>query len=170
MVKIWNKPKFVLNSNYVITLDHIAERDIALVENLLVHKNIEAQVEEWRQRGIVDESFKKADVLETDLTGTRLAKPYQYPPIDTKSNHTTHDIGTSVGHCEERRDEAISGVPWRRWLRCARNDPVANPRCANLVWSDLGTSKTWNWAYLAYSTTLTRRWTAGSLKVKTTRL
>ncbi len=41
-------------------------------------------------------------------------------------------------HEQERRDEAISGVPLRRLLRCARNDPVANPRCANLVWSDLG--------------------------------
>jgi len=40
LVKIWNKPKFVLNAGYVITLDHIAERDMALVERLLEHPNM----------------------------------------------------------------------------------------------------------------------------------
>lgn len=59
LVKIWNKPKFVLNSNYVITLDRIAETDIALVEKLLAHENLKAQIEEWRLLGIVDDSFKK---------------------------------------------------------------------------------------------------------------
>ena len=34
LVKIWNKPKFVLNSNYVITLDRIAAKDISLVERM----------------------------------------------------------------------------------------------------------------------------------------
>jgi adenine-specific DNA-methyltransferase len=86
LVKIWNKPKFVLNSNYVITLDRIAEKDggLAVVEKLLAHKNFKAQVEEWQQLGIVDKSFKNADVLDKDLTGKRLAKPYQHLPIDTK--------------------------------------------------------------------------------------
>ena len=28
LVKIWNKPKFVLNSNYVITLDRIAAKGV----------------------------------------------------------------------------------------------------------------------------------------------
>ncbi len=37
LVKIWNKPKFVKNSNYVITLDRIV--DIALTEKILKHKN-----------------------------------------------------------------------------------------------------------------------------------
>jgi adenine specific DNA methylase Mod len=55
-----------------------------VVEKLLAHKNFKAQVEEWRQLGIVDDSFKKAEVLEKDLTGKRLGKPYQHLPIDTK--------------------------------------------------------------------------------------
>jgi adenine-specific DNA-methyltransferase len=86
LVRIWNKPKFVLNSNYVITLDRIAEKDggLAVVEKLLAHENFKAQVEEWRQLGIVDESFMKADVLEKDGKGKRLTTPYQHLPIDTK--------------------------------------------------------------------------------------
>ena len=83
LVKIWNKPKFVLNSHYVITLDRIGEKDIAVVEKLLTHKNFRAQIEEWRQLGIVDDSFKKTAVLEKDFTGKYIAKPYLYLPVDT---------------------------------------------------------------------------------------
>src|SRR3970040_2484911 len=75
LVKIWNKPKFVLNSNYVITLDRIAEKDIALVEKLLAHKNFKAQIEEWQRLGIVNDSFRKTAVLEKEGKGKRLAKP-----------------------------------------------------------------------------------------------
>ena len=45
LVKIWQKPKFVLNSNYVITLDRIAEKDGGIeviekiVERLIEQKN-----------------------------------------------------------------------------------------------------------------------------------
>lgn len=84
LCKIWNKPKFVLNSNYVITLDRIAEKDMALVEKLLAHKNFGAQIEEWQELGMVGKSFKKSDILEKDLTGKHLAKGCQYLPIDTK--------------------------------------------------------------------------------------
>ena len=44
LVRIWNKPKFVLNSNYVITLDRIAAKDVALVERLLKHEGIKAEI------------------------------------------------------------------------------------------------------------------------------
>lgn len=86
LVKIWNKPKFVLNSNYVITLDCIAEKNggLALIEKLLAHKNFKAQVEEWQQLGIVDKSLKNTDMLQKDGKATRLAKAWQFLPVDTK--------------------------------------------------------------------------------------
>ncbi|MGH7800093.1 MAG: site-specific DNA-methyltransferase [Thermodesulfobacteriota bacterium] len=110
LVKIWNKPKFVLNLNYVITLDRIAtsviaseakqslrrskshsdpersegEESLTLVKKILNHPNFKLQVEEWQQLGIVDKSFKKTDMLERNGKGKRLAKPYKYLPIDTK--------------------------------------------------------------------------------------
>jgi adenine-specific DNA-methyltransferase len=84
LVKIWNKPKFVRNSNYIITLDRIAEKGVGLVEKLLTHKNFKVQAEEWQELGIVDSRFKKADVLEKNEKGKSLAKPYQHLPIDTK--------------------------------------------------------------------------------------
>ena len=86
LVKIWNKPKFVLNSNYVITLDRIEERDnnLNLIKKILDHKNFDEQVKEWRELGIVDDGFDKDKIFENDLTGEHLSKDYKYLPIDTK--------------------------------------------------------------------------------------
>ena len=82
LVKIWNKPKFVKNSNYVITLDRI--KDIKLIEKIIKYENINKQIKEWQALGIVDEKFKVADIFENDLTGKHLSKTYEHLPIDTK--------------------------------------------------------------------------------------
>ncbi len=82
LVKIWNKPKFVKNSNYVITLDRI--KDKKLIEKIQKQDGIKEQIKEWQELGIVDENFKTEDVFETDLTGKHLAKKYEHLPIDTK--------------------------------------------------------------------------------------
>jgi adenine specific DNA methylase Mod len=82
LVKIWNKPKFVKNSNYVITLDRIKNEE--MIEKIINHKNIKEQIKEWQDLGIVDENFKVEDVCETDLTGKHLSKKYEHLPIDTK--------------------------------------------------------------------------------------
>ena len=50
LVKIWNKPKFVRNSNYVITLDRI--KDKHLLEKIKKHKNYKDQLKEWKELGI----------------------------------------------------------------------------------------------------------------------
>jgi len=84
LVRIWNKPKFVLNSNYVITLDKIADKGIELVEKILSHKNFKEQVNKWKDLGIVDDDFDKNKTLENTLTGKQLNKKYQYLSIDTK--------------------------------------------------------------------------------------
>ncbi|MDD3735218.1 MAG: site-specific DNA-methyltransferase [Candidatus Pacebacteria bacterium] len=82
LVKIWNKPKFVKNSNYVITLDRI--KDISLVERILEHKIINEQIKEWQELGIVDENFKVSDIFTTDLMSKHLSEKYHHLPIDTK--------------------------------------------------------------------------------------
>lgn len=64
LVKVWNKPKFVLNSHYIITLDKIT--DSGLRERLAAHAGMAAQVEEWRTLGMVGEAF---DGPRVDITG-----------------------------------------------------------------------------------------------------
>jgi very-short-patch-repair endonuclease len=65
LVKIWNKPKFVLNSHYVITLDRIAAQPggEAILERLWAHPNMETQLQEWRELGMVSEDFTLEDLL-----------------------------------------------------------------------------------------------------------
>ncbi|MEM0325309.1 MAG: site-specific DNA-methyltransferase [Candidatus Aenigmatarchaeota archaeon] len=86
LVKIWNKPKFVLNSNYVITLDRIADKEngITLIEKILEHENIKAQIKEWKDLGIIEDDFDKSKVIENKLTGKQLNEKYKFLPIDTK--------------------------------------------------------------------------------------
>ncbi len=59
LVKIWNKQKFVKNSNYVITLDRI--KDKKLVEKIKKYKNYPQQVKEWKELGI-DKDNPKAPI------------------------------------------------------------------------------------------------------------
>jgi len=59
LVRIWNKPKFVKNSNYVITLDRI--KDGKLIEKIKKHTNYKEQVKEWEELGI-DKDNPKAPI------------------------------------------------------------------------------------------------------------
>ncbi|MEM4158663.1 MAG: site-specific DNA-methyltransferase [Candidatus Anstonellaceae archaeon] len=82
LVKIWNKPKFVKNSNYVITLDRI--KDQKLIEKIFKHKNIDLQINEWKELGIIDRTIKLNNIFENTLKGKKLKKEYEHLPIDTK--------------------------------------------------------------------------------------
>ena len=59
LVQIWNKPKFVKNSNYVITLDRISNKK--LVQKIKKHECFAKQVKEWEELGI-DKNNPKAPI------------------------------------------------------------------------------------------------------------
>ena len=82
LVKIWNKPKFVKNAHYVITLNKI--KNYTLIEKILHHPNFHKQLNEWQELGFVNETFNTNDVLKPNLISTELAKQYQSLPIDTQ--------------------------------------------------------------------------------------
>jgi len=86
LVRIWNKPKFVLGSHYVITLDRIAarERGLAVLKRLFAHPGMAAQVQEWRDLGMLGEDFTPEQVWVEDGESQRLHERYQYLPLDTK--------------------------------------------------------------------------------------
>jgi len=84
LVRVWNKPKFVLNSNYIITLDKIAALSPKLLARLLKHKGMGAQVDEWRSLGMLDEKFKPAEILQKDKLFDSMHSKYQFLPLDTR--------------------------------------------------------------------------------------
>lgn len=84
LVKVWNKPKFAHSSNYVITLDKIAEKDFALLEKILKHNGMAEQVKEWKELGIVKDDFNVVKIIESDLHGKKIKLEYNFLPLDTK--------------------------------------------------------------------------------------
>jgi len=116
LVKIWNKPKFVKNSNYVITFDRI--KDINLTEKILKHKNIEEQIKEWIELGIVNQDFKIENVFENNLMGKHLSKEYEHLPIDTKY---FKDLELEILSLFDNLDESLDG-----WLIKSENYQALN--------------------------------------------
>lgn len=84
LVKIWNKPKFALNSNYVITLDRLANKDSKLVKKIISHPNMDEQIKEWKELEIVKEKFEKKNILLRNLESIRIKEKYKFLPLDTK--------------------------------------------------------------------------------------
>lgn len=83
MLKIWRKPRFVLNSGYLISFDRIAKRSgWEIIENIQKHTNWEKQVKEWLELGLLEKEPEV--IIEQDLHGKRLNEEYQFLPLDTK--------------------------------------------------------------------------------------
>ena len=79
LVKVWNKPKFVRKSNYVITLDRITGKK--LVEKIKKHKNYPQQVKEWEELGI-DKDNPKAPIDKKYFKDLELEILSQFDDLD----------------------------------------------------------------------------------------
>jgi adenine-specific DNA-methyltransferase len=84
LVRVWNKPKFVLNSHYIITLDKIAALNPDLLARLLKNKGMSAQLDEWYSLGMLDEKFNLAEILQKDKLFDSMDSKYQFLPLDTR--------------------------------------------------------------------------------------
>jgi adenine specific DNA methylase Mod len=110
LIRIWNKPKFMLNANYVITIDRIAQKDENLVRRLAAHPGIQLQLEEWRKLKLVDDSFQ--------ITDLGLSAKSCTLPIDTKY---FKDLETEVLSLFDHLDEQLDG-----WLIKSENYQALN--------------------------------------------
>lgn len=72
LVRIWNKPKFVRKSNYVITIDRLPKQ---LIEKIRNSTGLVQQIQEWKSLLLVEDNFRFSD---EDLIN------HQHLPIDTK--------------------------------------------------------------------------------------
>ena len=94
LVYIWNKPKFVRKSNYVISLDKLSDD---LIEKIRNHCGLKGQIEEWKALKMVDNNFTFSPM---DL----MDKPHL--PIDTKF---FKDLELEILNRFEHLDEALNG-------------------------------------------------------------
>ncbi|GMO52899.1 MAG: hypothetical protein Ta2C_03720 [Candidatus Endomicrobiellum trichonymphae] len=93
LVRIWNKPKFVLNSNYVITLDKLTDE---IINKLSKHSNLKEQIKEWQELGMVDNNFSFSERSES----------HKYLSIDTKR---FKDLELDILALFDNLDEALDG-------------------------------------------------------------
>lgn len=86
LVRIWNKPKFVRGSHFVITLDRIAAQEggLALLADFVKHQGMADQVAEWRELGIVDTKFDAKAILSGKGKSLVLTGDWKYLPLDTR--------------------------------------------------------------------------------------
>jgi len=80
--KIWLKPKFARNSNYVLTLDRIEAKKggAEVITKILKYKGLNNQITEWQKLGIVGEKFNQKEIVKDG----KLNNACQFLPIDTK--------------------------------------------------------------------------------------
>lgn len=72
LVRIWNKPKFALASNYVITFDRVFGKSEITARKLLAHEGITAQIAEWQTLGMIDDDFTPDTIFEVEATNSTL--------------------------------------------------------------------------------------------------
>ena len=155
LVRIWNKPKFVLNSNYVITLDRIAGKDMALVERLLKHDGMKAQVQEWRDLGIVGDDFRKTQILESELHGKVPAKQWRFLPFDTRH---FKDLELEILGLFDHLDDELDGwliksenyqalrtleYKWHEQVQCIYIDPPFNTAASEIDYVNQYRDSSW---------------------------
>ena len=115
LVKIWNKPKFILNAHYVITLDRIAEKKdgMKIIDKIIKHDGFSEQIKEWKELGILNE-FEMNKLFTTTLMGKELSNEYKFLPIDTK--YFDEKIELAVLSLFDNLDEELDG-----WLIHSEN-------------------------------------------------
>ena len=86
LVRIWNKPKFIRGSFYVITLDRIAAQTggIALLGEFVKHPGMQAQLAEWADLGLVKKTFDAKAILKGTGNKSELVFDWRNLPIDTR--------------------------------------------------------------------------------------
>ncbi len=118
---IWEKPKFVRNCNYVLTLDKLAN-NIALIEKIIKSPGWKNQVAEWQElnkewfddKGETSKkeweefAFANETSFESEIIeGKKLNMKFQYLPIDTKY---FPELKFQILACFENIDKEIDGT------------------------------------------------------------
>ncbi len=157
LVRIWNKPKFVLGSHYVITLDRIAAQEggTAALERLLAHPGMADQVQEWRDLGMVGEEFTPEQVWVEDLMGKRLHERYRYLPLDTRHfpdlemvilslfDHLDRELDGRLVHSENYQALKTMLPKFRERVKCIYIDPPYNTGEDEFVYKDRFRHSSW---------------------------
>ena len=118
LARIWNKPKFALDSHYIITLDRIAAQEggRTLLTRLFHHPGMKQQMSEWRSLGMVESDFETwaSERLDNIASDPR----YRHLPLDTRH---FPDLEPLIIGLFDHLDESLDG-----WLVHSENYQALN--------------------------------------------
>ena len=155
--RAWEKPKFVRNVNYVVTLDKLPTELLAKIAG---HKGASAQVEEWQGLGLVDEKFSMADLnkgqgkLGLESNGPTNGN-CRFLPLDTKHfKELEQEILDALGDLDEALDgELVHSENWqalnslqRRYkgrVKCIHIDPPYNTKTSGFLYRNEYKHSSW---------------------------
>jgi adenine specific DNA methylase Mod len=160
LVKIWNKPKFVRNSHYIITLDHFIKRaKVDLLEELFTHDGMNDQIDEWSALGILENSITKEElfrnITEMDLLGEPVNSNFQTLSFDTKYfagleqklltcfDNIDEDLDGWLIHSENYQALSTKIRKYSDKVKCIYIDPPYNTGNDDFVYKDRFQHSTW---------------------------
>ncbi len=154
--RVWEKPKFVRKLNYVVTLDKL---DRGVLDKISRHKGAKAQVQEWRQLGMVDDSFSMENIVNgqggMDGMNGQPSENCQFLPLDTRY---FKDLEPEILGCLGNLDEALDGelVHSENWqalntlqkryqgkVKCIYIDPPYNAKSSEILYQNTYKHASW---------------------------
>ncbi len=153
--RVWEKPKFVRNLNYVVTLDKLSDKTL---QKIVKHKGAKAQIKEWCELGMVDDKFLMKTIFNgqgriDDTNG--VGADYKFLPLDTKH---FKDLELEILGCLGNLDEALDGelVHSENWqalntlkkrykerVKCIYIDPPYNTEKDEFLYNDRYKHSSW---------------------------
>ena len=146
LCRVWEKPKFVRNVNYVVTLDKLTDE---ILNRITKHNGADAQIREWRELGMVDDEFSMASLFngQTGLYDKNGAgSDHKFLPLDTKHFKDLElEILGVLGNLDEALDgELVHSENWqalnslqRRYkerAKCIHIDPPYNTKTSGFLY------------------------------------
>ena len=152
--RVWEKPKFVRNVNYVITLDKLPD---SVLEKITKHNGAKAQISEWRELGMVDEKFSMRKIFngQKNISDKNRAGEHRFLPLDTKHfKNLELEILDGLGNLDEALDgELVHSENWqalntlqRRYkgkVKCIYIDPPYNAQSSEIAYVNTYKHASW---------------------------
>lgn len=155
--RAWEKPKFVRNVNYVVTLDKLSAASLTKIAR---HPGAKGQIEEWRELGLVEDGFAMADVskgqreLQAEANGPR-SPTYRFLPLDTRHfKNLELEILDALGDLDEALDgELVHSEDWqalntlktryKEKVDCIYIDPPYNTDASAILYNNNYKDSSW---------------------------
>ncbi|MDD9859221.1 MAG: site-specific DNA-methyltransferase [Nitrospira sp.] len=153
--RVWEKPKFVRNVNYVVTLDRLTD---SVLKKIARHRGAKAQMEEWQALALVDDRFSMRQIFagQKSLYGTNSAgDDYRFLPLDTKHFKDLElEILEGLGNLDEALDgELVHSENWQALnslraryagrVQCIHVDPPYNTSTSGFLYRNEYQHSSW---------------------------